>query len=309
MKKYIVTTTINPPTKALKLFAQKKDWNLIIAGDLITPHLEFKKLEKKYNNVRYLDPEYQEKRYSKLSKVLGWRNIQRRNIGLLEAYLEGAEIIATVDDDNIPTDEWGRDLFLGKKVEVNYYRTSLESFDPVGATNYPNLWHRGYPLQLLARRNYSEMTKKVIIPYIQADFWNGDPDIDAICRMQFAPDCRFDTKFFPLSSNKISPFNSQNTFLSRKVMKDYFLFPFVGRMDDIWASFYVQSKGYKVVYGKPTVYQERNPHDLTKDMVAEFLGYEKSLEIIKSIQENSNSIFKFLPKESVKSFEIYSSYF
>ena len=38
-------------------------------------------------------------------------------------------------------------------------------------------------------------------------------------------------------------------------------------MDDIWASYYVEAKGLKVVYNKPSVYQLRNEHDLTKDMM------------------------------------------
>lgn len=29
------------------------------------------------------------------------------------------------------------------------------------------------------------------------------------------------------------------------MIKDYFLYPHVGRMDDIWASYYVQAKGYE----------------------------------------------------------------
>ena len=40
----------------------------------------------------------------------------------------------------------------------------------------------------------------------------------------------------------------------------------MGRMDDIWASYYVQAKGFKVLYNKPSVYQDRNVHGLTKDM-------------------------------------------
>ena len=43
-----------------------------------------------------------------------------------------------------------------------------------------------------------------------------------------------------------------------EVIKDYFLFPHIGRMDDIWAAFYVTAKKYKVVYNEPTVYQQRN---------------------------------------------------
>lgn len=59
---------------------------------------------------------------------------------------------------------------------------------------------------------------------MQADFWNGDPDIDAVCRMIYAPNCIFDVKYFPFATNTMSPFNSQNTFLHKSVMKDYFCF-------------------------------------------------------------------------------------
>lgn len=308
MIKTIVTTTINPPSRALRLFAEKKDWNLIVIGDIITPHELFRKFEKKYTNVIYLSPDQQEKKYPKLSKAIGWKKIQRRNIGYVEAYNNGAEIIATVDDDNIPENFWGRNLNLSKKTKVNFYKTNLEVFDPIGATNYPTLWHRGYPIQLLSKRDYSKKSVKEVIPDIQADFWNGDPDIDAICRMEHAPECKFSSKPFPISSNKFSPFNSQNTFLTRNVLKDYFLFPFVGRMDDIWAGYYVQAKGYKVLYQKASVYQARNVHDLTKDMVAEYLGYENNLKMIKALMENSERITEFLPKEASKAFEIYRNH-
>ncbi len=305
----IITTTINPPSKALKLFAGKKDWDLIIVGDLITPHELFRNLEKKHRNVTYLSPEDQEKKYPELSKAIGWNCIQRRNIGYVEAYERGARIVATVDDDNIPLDGWGESLMLEKKIVVNYYETELTAFDPVGATNYPYLWHRGYPLQLISKRNYSKKNKKTITADIQADFWNGDPDIDAICRMEYAPECTFDDKYFPIASNRISPFNSQNTFLTRRVLKDYFLFPNIGRMDDIWASYHVQALGFKVIYGKASVYHERNTHYLTEDMKAEYLGYENNLNILESIRLNPENIMTFLPDKSKECLNTYLRYF
>ena len=309
INKSIVTTTINPPSKAINLFAEKKDWKLIIVGDLITPHELFRSLEKNHNNVLYLSPDDQKKKYPELSKAIGWRSIQRRNIGFIEAYKRGAEIVATIDDDNIPLKNWGENLMLGKKTEVNYYTTDLEAFDPVGATNYPALWHRGYPLQLLPKRDYTKKSTKTISPDIQADFWNGDPDIDAVCRMEYAPECSFEDKYFPIASNRISPFDSQNTFLTRKVLKNYFLLPEIGRMDDIWASYYLQAIGYKVIYGKASVYQERNKHDLIEDMKAEYLGYENSLTILKSIKKDPESILNFLPDKSKKCLEIYRKHF
>ena len=68
-------------------------------------------------------------------------------------------------------------------------------------------------------------------------------------------------------------------------------------MDDIWASYYVEAKGLKVVYNKPSVYQLRNEHDLTKDMMKEYIGYENNLKLIKELKKNPNNIKKFLPKK------------
>src|SRR5579864_5474235 len=228
MKKVIVTTTINAPTKAIRLFDAMTGWNLVVIGDRKTPP------DYRLERGLYVDPDSQEKYDKALSDAIGWNCIQRRNFGLLIAYDMGAEIVALIDDDNVPLPGWGERLMIGREIEVNYYETTLPVFDPVGATNHGNLWHRGYPLQLLPKRSYTAKSRKTVKVDVQADFWNGDPDIDAICRMEHAPNCKFDDKLFPIASNKLSPFNSQNTFIKGKLLKDYFLFPHVGRMDDIW---------------------------------------------------------------------------
>ena len=303
MKKVIVTTTINAPTKAIEKFQSLPDWELVVIGDKKTP--------KDYPLDRgvYVPPEEQEKYDKELSDAIGWNCIQRRSFGLLWAHDMKADIVAVVDDDNIPYADWGKDLMVGKNVEVNYYKTDLPAFDPVGATNEKVLWHRGYPLQLLSKRNYSKKEKKVIRPDIQADFWNGDPDIDAICRMEHAPECEFDPSLFPIASNKMSPFNSQNTFIRGTLLKDYFLFPHVGRMDDIWASYYMEAKGHKVVYGKPSVYQARNEHDLVRDMKQEYLGYENNLNLVRDLAAAPEKILDYLPEQSVRAFNLYRRHF
>jgi hypothetical protein len=220
-----------------------------------------------------------------------------------------ADIVAVVDDDNIPLAGWGENLFIGQEIEVNYYETDLPAFDPIGATNYPELWHRGYPLQLLSKRNYGTKTRKRVRADVQADFWNGDPDIDAICRMEHAPECDFDPATFPIASNKLSPFNSQNTFLAGNVLNNYFLYPHVGRMDDIWAAYYVQAKDYRVVYGKASVFQDRNVHDLTRDMRQEYLGYENNMNIVQELPKNPESLLAYLPGRAAWAFELYKRHF
>ena len=110
-------------------------------------------------------------------------------------------------------------------------------------------------------------------------------------------------------SKKISPFNSQNTLLNRKVIKDYFLFPHIGRMDDIWASFYVESLGFKVVYCEPSVYQDRNEHDLTIDLKKEIIGYENNLKLLNELNINPNNILSFIPERSKDAFVLYQKHF
>ena len=109
MKKYIVSTTINAPTKAIQKFDNLKDWNLIVSGDLKTPS------NYKLKNGIYLNPKDQEKISKKLSDLIGWNCIQRRNFAMILAYKKGADIIATIDDDNIPLPNWNNNLIIEKK--------------------------------------------------------------------------------------------------------------------------------------------------------------------------------------------------
>jgi hypothetical protein len=303
MKKVIVTTTINPPTIAMDKFQAMPDWELVVIGDLKTP------ADYRLQRGVYVTPAEQEKYDKALSDAIGWNCIQRRSFGLLWAKEMKADVVAVVDDDNIPLDGWGQSLLIGNDVDVNYYETDLPAFDPVGATNYKHLWHRGYPLQLLPKRDYSRVVRRKVRVDVQADFWNGDPDIDAICRMEYAPECTFEANAFPMASNKMGPFNSQNTFLSGKCLKDYFLFPHVGRMDDIWASYFVQAKGYRVVWNKASVYQQRNMHDLVHDMKQEYNGYENNLRLVQNLAVDAESLYSYLPGRSVWAFELYRRHF
>lgn len=281
MNKYIITTTINPPTPATLKFAEiakLRDWTFVVIGDTKTPHESYYELSQNNEHVLYLDPSSQEKLYLELSNIIGWKTIQRRNIGFKYAYDMGADVVATVDDDNIPYADWGTDLYIGKEVEVDYWEPENDVFDPLAVTNYDNLWHRGYPIEYLQTKNrVNYLGKKKVVPLVQADLWDGDPDIDAMCRLTLKPVCKFDVKA-PYASNKISPFNSQNTFLHRDVLKCYAVWPFVGRMDDIWGGYYAQSKigTDRVIYNRASVYQDRNVQDLVTNLENETIGYRNT---------------------------------
>jgi hypothetical protein len=288
MKRAIVTTTINAPTEALKQFekvAKADDWHLFIVGDQKTPHFAYAEMGK-FEHVTYLHPHDQEEISQELSDLIGWNCIQRRNFGFIAAHRWGAEVIATIDDDNIPYTHWGRNVVVGQDIYVDVFSTKAEVFDPLYVC-FPKLWHRGFPIQLLDQRSLSTPCKGKRKVLVQADFWDEDPDVDAVERIALAPSVLFQPGMESFTSNKPGPFNSQNTFLSREVFPHYFLFPGIGRMDDIWAS-YVTQYFYpdSVVYAKASVHQVRNPHDLSKDLEAEMIGYRHTLDFVRWLYDS-----------------------
>ncbi|MEM1199066.1 MAG: hypothetical protein AAGI06_07140 [Pseudomonadota bacterium] len=297
--KFIVTTTIHAPTEAIRRFDEISGWTLIVVGDQRTPS------GYTLQNGIYLSPEEQEKLAPELSDLIGWNCIQRRNLGFVLALSLGGEIIATVDDDNIPYDGWGQGLMVGREVELKSFEAPNGCFDPVGATEHSHLWHRGYPLQLLQSRNYGAHASQTVHVDVQADFWNGDPDVDAVCRLEHRPEVEFAADTFPFTSGAISPFNSQNTFLSAAALAHYFVLPGVGRMDDIWAAFHLQSKGFRVAYGAPSVYQDRNAQDLTQNLNDEVLGYQQNAALVEAINAGTYAPHDFWPERTVTAYEAY----
>ena len=178
MNKFIVTTTINPVTEALEKFDAMSDWNLVVIGDKKTPEIKLK-------NGEFISARHQKDLGFKCVEMIPWNVIQRRNIGYLVALKNGADIIASIDDDNIPHDDWGTDLKIGNTVTRRTISDDLvcDSLFEHSNVTPEKLWHRGFPVQLLEER--SNRTESIGSGYVdvQAGLWNGDPDIDAVCRI------------------------------------------------------------------------------------------------------------------------------
>jgi len=303
MKKYIVLTTINSPTEATIKFSNMEDWNLIVVGDTKTPIEEYKKI-----NCHFLSAEEQDKKYKKLSDYIGWKSIQRRNLGFIEAWKLGADVVATVDDDNIPYDSWGKDIVVGKQINIPTYYPKNNVFDPLSVTNHSNIWHRGYPLQSIPTKNDFDFVKNEnIVPLVQANLWDGDPDVDAIYRISYKPEIKFNNTGF-YTSNKVSPFNSQNTILHRQTLPYYSVIPFIGRMDDIWGAYFMQQQfPNSVVFGDPTVYQARNEQDLSKNLKDEITGYSLTMKLIEHLFYGGPTSSEFEKCKEI--LELYRSYY
>jgi hypothetical protein len=303
MNKFIVLTTIFQPSEAVLKFreiAEKDGWVFVVVGDLKTPHDVYSTM----SGVTYLSPFDQESLCKEYSDTLGWNTSCRRNVGFFYAWKEGAEIVALVDDDNIPYDNWGRDMLVGTKRKVRCFDTQISVFDPLSVTNYANLWHRGFPIDLVKQRATQDLGILEVDVLVQENLWDGNPDIDSIARMIYPHEVTFDVKEFFTSTAEFLPFNSQNTFLHRDIIPYYMLLPHIGRVDDIWGSYLLQ-KQYKkkpfIVYGPPTVYQNRNEHKLLGDFEKEVYSY---LNCSSYLRGDIN-----LPDNTVRSYEVYRNLF
>ena len=114
MKTTIVTTTINIPVLLLK-YAENarryghKEVDFVVVGDRKSPPetADFCKSVPHYP-CAYLDiPAQREylRRFPELWSHLRFDSIQRRNIGMLLAYENGADVVITIDDDNFVMDQ------------------------------------------------------------------------------------------------------------------------------------------------------------------------------------------------------------
>ena len=268
MKKAICTTTINPPSEALLKFAALKDWDLIVALDTNS---------KVFNlpGSTVLSVKDQKLMAPELSSAIGFKSIQRRNFATLWALRQGYEKIAFVDDDNIPYDNW--DNFASQTVfSANEYTTDRRIFDPLSIDPIllsKRISHRGIPLEYYGSEY--EVTfegESTVIPDVVAMLWDGDWDVNAIDRIKDSCYGKIEVKA-PYFSKKISPFNSQNTVMSADAAREFFIYPHIGRFDDILASYVLTIAGFKTIYTPPTVDQVRNPHSLETDLKNELWGY------------------------------------
>jgi len=291
MKTTIVTTTINIPhfLKDYESNAQhyNHDVNFVVVGD-VKSLLGTSSFCRTITNCVFLNLVKQAdylRRFSKLAEHLPVNSVERRNVGMLWAYEEGADIIITLDDDNLATtnDMIGAHEVVGTSPELPTYESSSGWFNVCSILEEKHgveFYHRGYsPAHRWenSRISSNRATSNIVV---NAGLWLDNPDVDAITRLERTP-CVTGYKpghpaTIALALGTWSPFNCQNTALARKVLPAYFLSPHIGRHSDIFASYVIArlTEYFQdgISFGDPLVFHARNPHDLWKDLDAEREG-------------------------------------
>jgi len=97
-----------------------------------------------------------------------------------------------------------------------------------------------------------------------------------------------------------------NTFISDAMcLKDYFLFPHVGRMDDIWAAYYLQAKGYRAVWPRHPYINCATRTILFAIWCKSIWAIENNLKLVQDLARDPESMPAYLPGRSNWAFQLY----
>lgn len=271
----IVVTSIAKPNQVLQTLAagcRERRYDFIVIGDEASPK------DFQLEGCRFYALEEQYVTPFKLAHLCPTRHYARKNLGYLLAVAGGASIIVETDDDNLPYEEFWNDRVRNQAVPaidgggwVNVYRYFSEA----------NIWPRGLPLEHIKDeiRPFEALGLRDVDAPIQQGLADENPDVDAIYRLvsELPQSFRKDRRL-ALNLGSWSPFNSQNTSWWPDAFPLLYLPAYCSfRMTDIWRSFVAQricwANGWSVLFHEPTVWQQRNEHNLMRDFKDEVPGY------------------------------------
>ena len=285
----IVITSINSFNKVMQSYvnvATQNDWGFIVAGDTLSPHIDQK-------NLTFLSIADQLNSPFSYAKRAPVRNYGRKNIAYLHAIKHGAEVIIETDDDNFPYDHFCQlrgDRLNASTVKedgfVNVFRYFTDKTDKI--------WPRGFSLSDIKRTltPYDALKSNQHYCPVQCGLVDNDPDVDAIYRLLFDLPFEFEHKDRNVAMNKGSwcSFNTQNT----TFYKAFFPLMYqpstpMFREADILRSFVAQrilwENDASLLFHSPTVWQERNEHDLILDLREEVRLYGYNSDICKKLED------------------------
>ena len=283
----VIITSIAPPTATLREIAQgavAAGFNFILIGDDKSPsNFELEGCDF-YNLDRQRETGFH------YAKICPAGHYARKNIGYLLAMRAEASLILETDDDNIPRSQFwqARQLevrapFFGAGGWVNVYRYFSDEL----------IWPRGLPLDSI-RDDLPEINalalQDVICP-IQQGLVDENPDVDAIYRLVLPLPQNFRSdRRIALGAGSWCPFNSQNTAWWPLAYPLLYLPAYCSfRMTDIWRSFVAQKiawvNGWSILFHEPNAWQDRNVHDLMRDLSDELTGYINNRSICAALDE------------------------
>lgn len=281
----VVITTINSPTPGLEAIAtwtRSSGFPLIVVGDRKSPEDFSLEGADFWSLPRQLDSDYA------FARACPVGHYARKCLGYLVAMRTGAKVIVETDDDNLPRQEF----FAERRLNV----TAPVAHDADWVNVYAwytddDCWPRGLPLDRIRQvpPAFESLEIRSVPCPIQQGLADEDPDVDAIFRLTRPLPVHFrKDRNVALTGNSWCPFNSQNTTWFADAFPLMYLPATCSfRMTDIWRSFVAQriaaANGWGLLFHGPTVWQERNAHDLLRDFREEVSGYLNNATIMANL--------------------------
>ena len=233
----------------------------------------------------------------------------RRNIGVLRAWEQGADVLISIDDDNYCL---SNSDFVGAHHVVGSSIATSESTDLASGAPWYNIctglnaqindafYARGFPYKARmpeCQATLSPITDESARISVNAGLWLDDPDVDAMSRLVQGPRiASAKPGAVVLAPETWSPINTQNTALLRDAIPAYYYvrmgFPIQGmkidRFGDILSGYFLQKcakhLGDGVRIGDPVAEHRRSPHNLFKDLFHELAGMVVVEELLPWLQ-------------------------
>ena len=283
----LIVTSIaspNPVLQALASGCREHGIEFIVTGDEPSPK------DFQLENCRFCSLGEQRTLDFKFARKCPTRHYARKNIGYLMAIRGGASVIIETDDDNFPEKEFWAKRMRRQLVSVatdagwvNVYRYFSNA----------NIWPRGLPLEHIhsAIPSFDTLPRRTIDCPIQQGLASENPDVDAIYRLTLPlPQSFRKDRRVALAGRSWCPFNSQNTTWWRDAFPLLYLPAYCSfRMTDIWRSFIAQrlacANDWAILFHEPTVWQQRNEHNLMYDFKDEVVGYLNNISVCEALSK------------------------
>ena len=280
--KFVIITSINPPSEAITGFSKWDGWQVVVVGDRKSP------VGWNYEGVTYLGIDEQYDQFGELGKAIPENTYTRKMLGYVYAIKRGAKAIFESDDDNLPyadaLDKVESLLNSKDRTACERLRSDIGWLNIYNTFGAQNCWPRGFPLQFIKDAAANG------VPGIDSKPWgvvqflaDEDPDVDAVYRMLGGNPVYFAReKQYILDESTYCPINSQATLWLPETFPLLFLpLGVPDRVTDILRGYIALAclwkTGRSVAYSSPVVYQERNAHNLFNDFQQEMLLYNNAL--------------------------------
>jgi hypothetical protein len=286
-KPHVIITSIHAPNPVMRVYAEQcrqHGFEFLVVGDTKSPR------DFALDGCRFIAVDDPVQDDFAFARVCPTAHYARKNIGYLAAIAAGAPLIVETDDDNTPTAKFW------EARRPRHTVPCLDGGDWINAYRYFTdavIWPRGLPLHVIHCVPPSLHTLPVadVECPIQQGLADGDPDVDAVYRLVLSLPQSFRAGVrIALGNGTWCPFNSQNTTWWPNAYPLLYLPSYCSfRMTDIWRSLVAQriawANGWQILFHSPTVFQDRNQHDLMQDFEQEMPGYLRNARIAEVLEE------------------------